>query len=64
MTAREIIDQIKTLPSAERAQVLAFLNEMRRQQESTVRIASEQTFAEAAEWTFARHAELLRKLSD
>jgi len=64
MTAREVIDQIKALPPAERAQVLAFVNEMRIRPESTVQMVSEEKFVEVANLTFAKHGELLRKLSD
>ena len=62
MTAREVIEQIKTLPPPERAKVVDFVHDMEAK-ESPVRAADDQAFTEAAKWVFNEHAELMRKLS-
>lgn len=58
MTAREVIDQIKTLPLEEREKVLDFVTK-----ELRVKTMSKRTFDRAAKRVFERHAELMRKLS-
>ncbi|MGH7959297.1 MAG: hypothetical protein ACREH8_20130 [Opitutaceae bacterium] len=58
MTAREVIDQIKTLPPQERAKVVDFVTK-----ELRVRTMGDRAFNQAAKRVFSRHAELMRKLS-
>jgi hypothetical protein len=62
MTAREVIDYIKTLPPQERSKVVDFVHEMTTQ-ESPVKHADNAAFTEAAKWVFGEHTELMRKLS-
>ncbi len=62
MTAREVIDQIKTLPPPERAKVVDFVHEMEAGRTS-VRQADDREFAEAAKWVMGEHTDLMRKLS-
>jgi hypothetical protein len=61
MTAREVIDQIKTLPPPERAKVFDFVHE--EEKRAPGRTADDRAFTEAAKWVFGEHAELMRKLS-
>lgn len=58
MTAREVIDQIKTLPPQERAKVADFVTK-----EARVRTMGKRRFNQTAKQVFDRHAELMRKLS-
>ena len=61
MEAREVINQIKSLPPEEQAKVVDFIEEVKAMQR--VRYADQMGFAEAAKWVFTEHAELMRKLS-
>ena len=63
MTAREVIDYIKTLPPPERAKVVDFVHELEAQ-ELPVKSPDNQAFTEAAKWVFNEHSELMRKLSE
>lgn len=58
MTAREVIDYIKTLPPLERDKVIDFVTK-----ELRVKTMEKRTFDKAAKRVFDRHAELMRKLS-
>jgi hypothetical protein len=62
MTAREVIDQIKTLPPPERAKVVDFVHEMEAGR-APVRQADDRAFTDAAKWVFGEHTDLMRKLS-
>jgi hypothetical protein len=62
MTAREVIDQIKTLPPPERAKVVDFVHGLEAER-APVRQAEDRAFTEAAKWVFGEHADLMRKLS-
>lgn len=58
LTAQEIIQQIKTLPPEEQAEVVNFVaNELQ------MKATDGKTFQEASKQMFERHAELMRKLS-
>ena len=59
MTARDVIDQIKALPSEERAKVFAFIHAAKTGDVENTDAA----FAESARWVFEEHRELMRKLS-
>jgi len=58
MTAREVIEQIKTLPPQERDKVVDFVTKKLR-----VKTMDQRTFDRSAKRVFNRHAELMRKLS-
>jgi hypothetical protein len=62
MTAREVIDHIKTMPPQERAKVIDFVQEIIAK-EPPVKYADNAAFTEAAKWVFNEHSELMRKLS-
>jgi len=62
MTAREVIDQIKTLPPPERAKVVDFVHELEAGR-TPVRLADDCAFTDAAKWVFGEHTDLMRKLS-
>jgi len=67
VTAREVIEQIKTLSPKEQAEVLEFVEDLevakangRRQ---TVCYVDDKTFTEAAKHVMEEHAPLLKKLA-
>ena len=62
MTAREVIDYIKTLPPPERAKVVDFVHELDAGR-APVRQADDRAFTEVAKWDIDEHADLMRKLS-
>ena len=64
MSAVEIIEQIKSLPPAEREQVAAFIRETDAQGgEAGVRYMDKATFRAAKKRVFETHEELLRRLA-
>jgi hypothetical protein len=65
MSAAEIIEQIKTLPALERAEVAKFVNNLKDTDLSTPgsELAREERFRKAADKVFAEHGELLRRLA-
>lgn len=60
MNAREVIDQIKSMPPEEQAKVIDFIAEVKAAQ--SAKYADQQSLDAAAKWTFSEHAELMRKL--
>ena len=60
MSAAEIIEEIKALPPAEQARVIAFVNDLNGH---AVKYASDEAFQKAADEVFEKHRELLRKLA-
>jgi len=64
MTAYEVIDQIKTMPTPERDKVLDFVLALKAAAgHQPVRIADDRAFNAAARRVFAGHTDLMRKLS-
>lgn len=61
MTADKVIDQIKSLPPAERAKVVGFIHET--EAGRSERTLDAGTFEQSAKQVFDRHAELMQKLS-
>ena len=61
MNAVKIIEEIKALPEKEQAEVLCFLEEMKRQH--PVKEMDDAAFEAAAEHVFKKHDGLLRKLA-
>jgi hypothetical protein len=61
MTARQVMDEIKTMTPEERAEVAQFLRELDNGCE--VRYANDADVEKIAEKVFDRHAELMRKLA-
>ena len=66
MSALEVIEQIKALPPAEKAQVLDFIRQMEADAENEPRKDYMDTsiFSAAKKNVFAKHSELLKKLAD
>ena len=65
MSALEVIEQIKALPPAEKAQVVDFIRQMEAAPEKNpeARYMDEGSFRGAKEKVFAKHAELLNRLA-
>ncbi|MEO6568788.1 MAG: hypothetical protein ABIO94_08490 [Opitutaceae bacterium] len=64
MSAREVIEQIKTLPHAELQQVREFiLSEETHSSTPKMEYVSEAAFDQALDHVFETHDELLRKLA-
>jgi hypothetical protein len=61
MTARAVIEQIKALPSEERAKIIDFLEEVKAAQ--TIGTLTPEAFESTTQRVFDRHAELMRRLS-
>jgi hypothetical protein len=61
VSAKEIIEEIKSLSSDEQAQVIAFVNEIKAKPE--ILYADDKTFREAVDRVFKQHHELLRRLA-
>ena len=66
MSALEVIEQIKALPPAEKAQVLNFVRQMEANAENEPRADYMDTtvFSAAKKKVFAKHSELLKKLAE
>ena len=62
MTAAEIIDQIKALPSGEQAQIVKFIHEI--EGAPPKRTRGSKTFERSAKQVFDRHSELMKKLGE
>ena len=62
MTAAEIIDQIKALPSEERAKIVKFIYEI--EGAPSKRTMGSKAFERSANQVFDRHAELMKKLGE
>ena len=65
MSALEVIEQIKALPPAEKAQVVDFVRNMEAVPENNpdARYMDEDAFRDAKRKVFAKHAELLNRLA-
>ena len=65
MSALEVIEQIKALPPAEKAQVVDFIRQMEAVPEKNpeAHYMDEDAFHGAKQKVFAKHAELLNKLA-
>ena len=66
MSALEVIEHIKALPPAEKAQVVDYIRQMdaNAEQEPQGQSMDTSVFSAAKEKVFAKHAELLKKLAD
>jgi hypothetical protein len=65
MSALEVIEQIKALPPAEKAQVVDFVRQMEAPSEKDLetRYMDQDAFHGAKKKVFAKHAELLNRLA-
>ena len=65
MSALEVIEQIKALPPAEKAQVVDFIRKMEAPPEQNLeaRYLDEEAFHGAKKKVLAKHAELLNRLA-
>ena len=65
MSAQEVIDQIRTLPPAEKEKVLEYLHqdEARPEMPGTVQYIDRPTLEKSAKQVFDHHNELFKKLA-
>jgi hypothetical protein len=67
MSAREVIEQIKSMPSTEKAVVFEYVHQLEVEQvtpvRGEVRYMDKSTFEAAQDRVFAQHSELFKKLA-
>ncbi|MBI3415777.1 MAG: hypothetical protein HY043_10760 [Verrucomicrobia bacterium] len=66
MSANEVIEQIRQLPTEDRLKVFAFVHQVEAQIKKTqpeAGRADDVKFQQAVDWVFTEHRELMRRLS-